>query len=75
MAEEFGHQDPSQMRLEDFYGHDVNTEEEPQEEYVLVGLCLIMAMVVGRMNIKAVKDIAKQLKKMKAKGKSLTQRH
>ena len=34
MAEEFGHQDPAQMRIEDFYGHNVNEEEPPQEEYV-----------------------------------------
>lgn len=34
MAEQFGHQDPAQMRLEDFYGHDVNAEQPQQEQYV-----------------------------------------
>ena len=45
MAEQFGHQDPAQMRIEDFYGHDVNTEqpqqqEQPQQEQYVQGKSL-----------------------------------
>lgn len=30
MAREYGHQDPAQMSLDSFFGHDVNTENKPE---------------------------------------------
>jgi len=35
MAQDYGHQDPAQMSLDDFYGHELNTEEKPKDQQLM----------------------------------------